>query len=505
MRRSAVAVRWAFDAGWSHLSVARLALQFIAIVIGGMVSLVASASARSLPGHVLPARATFGATPYTPTSNIISIAVRLQIQNAADASDLLAHLYSPGDPKYGMYLRPQEFAARFGATPADIDRVTDYFLKIGCTNANQDGSHLQISFDCPQSALETNLGVKIRHWLSPSLGMIRSIDVDPTVPDDLPIQAILGLTNVPLRHPRLVKMPSAIPISPQVQNGTGPGGGRAPSDIKTAYSLRAEDGVSETGSGQTLALVEFDGYTASDISTYASTFSISPEVPLQNILINGFSGTPGEYAGEVTLDIELMMALAPAATKILVYESADPQCVSCVYQQIATDDFANQVSTSWGLPEDSVPSSYVEAEQTIFKQMAMQGQSIFASAGDSGARDDGTNLSVEDPAAQPYVTGVGGTSLTISSDQIYMSESTWSSGGGGISGVWPIPSWQSGLGTTSNLGRRPCVWFQTCLWRRIQTSTRIPSISMETGTTTGARVAGRLCGQPLRLSSTRDG
>jgi kumamolisin len=302
-------------------SVTRFALQFVAIAMGIIVLQVAPASAKTLSGHVLPAKATLGATPYAPTSDIISIAVRMRLRNVAGLGDLLNRLYLPGDAQYGKYLTPQEFAARFGATHGDLDRVTDYFLKIGCTNANQDGSRLQISFDCPQTSLETNLGVEITHWLSPSLGTIRSIDVDPIVPDDLPIQAIIGLTNIPLRHSKLMKMAHTISTFPQV-NGTGPGGGLAPHDIKTAYSLRAADGVSETGSGQTLALAEFDGYTASDISTYASTFSISPKVPLQNILIGGFSGIPGKFADEVTLDIDLMMALAPGATKILVYEAA---------------------------------------------------------------------------------------------------------------------------------------------------------------------------------------
>ena len=120
------------------------------------------------------------------------------------------------------------------------------------------------------------------------------------------------------------------------EHGTGPFGGFDPNDIKTAYDLK---GVAETGAGQTLALVEFDGYTASDISTYASHYSITPEVPLQNILIDGFSGVSGADAFEVTLDIELMMALAPGATKILVYEAPNNGSSELdLLQQIATDD-----------------------------------------------------------------------------------------------------------------------------------------------------------------------
>ena len=69
-------------------------------------------------------------------------------------------------------------------------------------------------------------------------------------------------------------------------------------------------------------------------------------------------------------------------------------------------------------------------------QMAAQGQSIFAAAGQLGALDDGSSLSVDDPGSQPYVTGAGGTTLTMNVDHSYASESSWwsaeqSYGGGG--------------------------------------------------------------------------
>ena len=87
-------------------------------------------------------------------------------------------------------------------------------------------------------------------------------------------------------------------------------------------------------------------------------------------------------------------------------------------------------------------------------QMAAQGQSMYAAAGDSGAYDDSNSdkLAVDDPGSQPYVTSVGGTSLTVDSTTgVYVSESVWDNGsgngagGGGISTVWPIPSWQTNI------------------------------------------------------------
>src|SRR5690242_8373708 len=85
--------------------------------------------------------------------------------------------------------------------------------------------------------------------------------------------------------------------------------------------------------------------------------------------------------------------------------------------------------------------------------MAAQGQSMYAASGDSGAYDNGTSLSVDDPSSQPYVTGTGGTQLFVGSGESYARESSWNvngtasggAGGGGVSSVWNIPTWQTGI------------------------------------------------------------
>jgi kumamolisin len=211
-----------------------------------------------------------------------------------------------------------------------------------------------------------------------------------------------------------------------------------------------------TGAGQTLALFELDGYTASDISAYESTYGL-PNVPLENVLVDSATGGAGGGAGEVTLDIELMLAVAPGASKIIVYEGPNnDQGILDTYAKIANENRAKSVSTSWGLSEDGSSSSFLQAENAIFKQMAAQGQSIFAAAGDDGANDNGSSLSVDDPGSQPYVVGVGGTNLSTRGDGSYGSETTWhsgsSGGGGGVSAIWTQPDWQNGIATAVNLG-----------------------------------------------------
>ena len=240
--------------------------------------------------------------------------------------------------------------------------------------------------------------------------------------------------------------------------GTDPNdGGVTPSDLATAYDFQP---VSVNGAGQTLAVFELDGYSPQDIAAYEQGYNL-PAVPLHNVLVDNVDGSAGEGAIEVTLDIELQIALAPGAKQIRVYEGPNSDAgVLDTYNRIAEDDAAQEISTSWGQPELSDVQSTRDAENRIFQQMAAQGQSIFAAAGDSGAYDDGSTLSVDDPASQPYMVGVGGTTLSTDPNSgAYQSESAWSDGsdspggsggGGGISQVWPAPDYQAALPTASD-------------------------------------------------------
>ena len=62
-----------------------------------------------------------------------------------------------------------------------------------------------------------------------------------------------------------------------------------------------------------------------------------------------------------------------------------------IYQAIANDNASQVVSTSWGLCEAGASSSFLNSENTIFQQMASQGQTVFAAAGDAGSADCDSN------------------------------------------------------------------------------------------------------------------
>jgi hypothetical protein len=156
-------------------------------------------------------------------------------------------------------------------------------------------------------------------------------------------------------------------------------------------------------------------------------------------------------------------ANAPSAS-LVVYEApnntGDASALD-LFQRIASDDAAKVVTTSWGDCESLIPQADLQAEHTIFGQMALQGQTMIASSGDSGSEDcfpdpaHSTALAVDDPGSQPNVLSTGGTSLTAASAS---AQSVWNncsgqptnscavhsltggsvgSTGGGLSKMWP--------------------------------------------------------------------
>jgi kumamolisin len=121
---------------------------------------------------------------------------------------------------------------------------------------------------------------------------------------------------------------------------------------------------------------------------------------------------------ESDLDIERVLAIAPNVAKVIVYDApndTDGQAELDGYTEIANDDQAATVSSSFVNGECALPASFFQAENVVFEQMAAQGQSMLSAAGDWGAAAcviyGIDTLAVIDPASQPWVTGVGGTSL----------------------------------------------------------------------------------------------
>ena len=292
-------------------------------------------------------------------------------------------------------------------------------------------------------------------------------DTSPALPTSIApfVRGIVGLDNeaqfVPHLVPRPAEAAGAEPRAAQSQAATGctaavntanSYGAFTPNQIAAAYDTTFFSALGMHGEGQTVALVEFDDYLNNNAATFQSCFGTS--VPISRVPVDGGVARGGGEV-EVELDIDVIVGQAPKLASLRVYEA--PNSLSAgldMYQKIANDNTAKVVSTSWGLCESQTPSNITNAENTIFRQMAAQGQSMFAASGDHGSEDCNTSaLVTDDPASQPYVTGVGGTTLTLdATTNAWKGETVWNhggAGGGGVSGLWPTPTWQTGPGTAN--------------------------------------------------------
>ncbi|MDR3607184.1 MAG: S53 family peptidase [Oligoflexia bacterium] len=414
-------------------------------------SLAARGLASAKTSHIPRAVQAMADQGAMASSQAIPVTIALNLSNAEDLNQKLVEMYEVGNPNYHRFMTPQEFHDRYAPSAEQLKQVTSFLQAHGLTVKSTEPNGYLVHAEGSAQALNTAFDTEIHNYKDAKGNAYFAPSKELTLPSELPIQAVHGLQNITrFKSYAVPKIASASPIASSNASQSG----LAPSDIRTAYQVPSN----VNGAGQTLAVMELDGYTASDVTTYESNYGL-PQVPLQNILVDSATGSAGGGAAEVTLDIELMTAIAPGASAILVYEAPNSsQSILDNYARIASDNKATAISSSWGSSEGSNTTSFAQSENTIFMQMAAQGQSIFAASGDSGADDNGSSLSVDDPAGQPYVVGVGGTTLTTGTGGTYVSETAWnnasgsiSAGGGGISSIWSQPSYQSGVANSSNL------------------------------------------------------
>jgi kumamolisin len=223
------------------------------------------------------------------------------------------------------------------------------------------------------------------------------------------------------------------------------------------------------GSGQSVGIIELGGgYSPSDIQTYCSNLGIAPPT-ITSVPVDGASnsptGDPNGPDGEVLLDIEVVGTIAPKA-QVFVYfaPNTDAGFVDAVNAAVhGPQEKPSVLSISWGSAESEWTSQGMQALDQAFQDASALGVTVCAASGDGGSSDgvsDGL-AHVDFPASSEYVVGCGGTQLDASGG-VVTSQVTWDdlpSGGatgGGVSDVFPLPSWQTGAGVppSANPGGR---------------------------------------------------
>ncbi len=388
----------------------------------------------------------------TDSGQQLNLSIGMQLQNTSELDSLLGAIYNPQSQQYHQYLTAGQFEQLFAPTSDQVQQVVLYLQGQGLTVTSIAPNNMLIDATGSVGQVQQTFHVQINNYQLGNHTFYANAG-PPSVPSPINqlITSIGGLDNGVHYQPlyrRLARQNHSHLAAPS---------GFGPKDLSGAYDAAALQSAGTLGDNQTIALFELDGYQSSDITQYFQNYGLATPT-ISNVLVDNFNGSPGQGAIEDSLDIEVVGAMAPHANQI-VYEGPNTtQGLNDTYNQIVHDDKAQVVSTSWGLCEANTGTSELQTLDNIFKQGAAEGISYFAAAGDSGAYDcgDGT-LAVDSPADDPYVTGVGGTSLQLNAGA-YGSESVWSNpndtqrspkgagGGGGISNTFLQPSWQTGTG-----------------------------------------------------------
>jgi len=223
-----------------------------------------------------------------------------------------------------------------------------------------------------------------------------------------------------------------------------PDGGLTPAQLRSAYGLGAAPTTIGT---HTVAIVDAfeDANAEADLAKYRAQFGL-PACTTKNgcftkVMMPGAKVPPGPpnsdfavarttWEDEIALDLAMASASCPNC-KLLLVEAGGQDLDSLAAAVVKAASYhPAAISNSWGVPENDA-DGIDAAARAAFDQ---PGIAITASTGDSGW--------VQFPASSPYVTAVGGTSLSAASDRRGWSESAWYNSGNGCSTIFAAPSWQ---------------------------------------------------------------
>jgi hypothetical protein len=457
--------------------------------------------------------------PYDRTAKM-HVVLGINPPKMAEEDEFLRQLQDKNSPNFHKYLTAEQWNARFAPSAKDEQAVVDWATSNGLTVTKRFKSRLIVDVEATPEAFERAFAVQINSYkvgdnvefsndrdpvipanltgILHSVGGLNSIQRmhaahERTVPPKFPGDSSAVLQSIhedgdPVAFREAMKASAArmaessselkgaigaesksTGLQPNVTNGY-----LDPTDI---YSYYGYDYGALQGLGHCCNPTGNSGGTPPD-----TTIGIATAGDFANSDITGFhdqysylaghidrvwvDGTPACCNDETTLDTEWSMATSNSfgsylnTAHIYVYEAANTylSTFSDVYTKMLDDGYARVFTTSWGCAEiECASTSRMDTDDATFKSMVGQGWTLMAASGDKGATagcDDA--LRVQHPSSDPYVVGVGGTSLAFYNNGTFDFETGWQgstgsgacagNGGGstgGCSAYYAAPSYQT--------------------------------------------------------------
>ncbi|WP_426520072.1 S53 family peptidase [Diaminobutyricibacter sp. McL0618] len=390
-----------------------------------------------------------------PPAPGLTSSAALDPQTPVEATLILRRRAEVPDEVLSNPIPPDEFAARYGADPADLALVTSTLEGLGVTVLDSSAADRHVRVSGTAAVLSRVFGT--------DLGLATSADPNGnavehrhrtgglSVPTPLSgiVTAVLGIDDRPqARTLYRVALPHAVSTS------------YTPIELGAIYAFPPNT----DGAGTTIAIIELGGgFAQSDLDAYFSSLGVTPPPTVTAVGVDGATNVPGQDPngadGEVLLDIEVAGALAPGA-HIIVYfaPNTDAGFIDAVTMAAHASPTPAAISISWGQSEDQWTAQARTAFDQALVDAAALGVTSTAAAGDDGSSDNVTDgrPHVDFPASSPHALACGGTRLAAdASTATVQSETVWNNGpgrgatGGGVSDVFPRPTWQANVGVPS--------------------------------------------------------
>ena len=433
----------------------------------------------------------------------VGFRVYLGWNDAAGAEALAKAVSDPGSSSYGHYLTSPEFRRRFAPTQAQVCAVQSWLrsqgFKVNYTPANNHYVSAEGTVAQAEAAFGTQFGT-----YSVRGQTVRSPSADIAIPNALAgsVTGVVGLDDsadfvqtdhvVDKNAPPSPGFRNAPPLSTFwaefVSPYAYPAGftdlaspptapwkvkGYTPNQIKGAYGISGYDGA-----GQTVAII--DAYASPTILADVNQWSTNRGLPTMNpsqlvqIVPPGVYGRPQNPAqdpqgwyGEETLDVEAVHGMAPAAKIVYVGAPNNYRDLDAAMNHVVDQHLAQIVTNSYGYATELLPPGYVKPFEDTLIQAAAEGIGVYFSSGDTGDETARFGFATTEwPTSSPWVTAVGGTSLGVGQANTRVLETGWGTSdygcntttlactrtgwlygaGGGVSRLFPEPSYQSSAG-----------------------------------------------------------
>jgi subtilase family serine protease len=382
----------------------------------------------------------------------MSVTLSLGLSDLPGAEAMMVRLAMPGDQLYHQFLTPAEIRASFGPSEAAVTQAASILTLSGLTVERATTTTLKVTGSV--STMERVFQTELHQFAVPQSSMtFHAAVVKPVIPSSVAgtVQGALGFSDAPQLRSNMMQAPASFggkPVATAVNTAsTGtPFGVLTVKDFAQLYDVDPVYARGITGAGKTLAIVTLAAFTPGDAEFYWQSIDLATKPDRITIVnVDGGPGAPSDASDsqETTLDVEQSGGIAPQSD-IIVYQAPNTvQGYADAFAQAVEDNVADTMSSSWGLWEffdsaayggvaettfgdrqitDPLNGETVSAEQAmhqLFVLGALEGQSLFTAAADSGAFDTvrafptgfSQPLSVDYPGTDTAIVAAGGTTL----------------------------------------------------------------------------------------------